>query len=204
MNIFYLSHDPEEAARFHCDKHVVKMILETAQMLSTAHRLLDGQEHQFSIEYGGRTFKKKMRLLRGETLTGRIVLRENGTPGLKLQLNNRLCYMSTHANHPSNVWLRETRHNYMWGSSLLQALTQEYERRYKRSHATARYLQQLAVPPSNLIKLGHTPVPLAMPEEYKRDDPVEAYRAYYRGDKRRFAVWRHSETPTWFNLGATT
>ena len=28
----------------HCDKHVVKMILETAQMLSTAHRVLDGDE----------------------------------------------------------------------------------------------------------------------------------------------------------------
>lgn len=39
MNIFYLSHDPLEAAGFHCDKHVVKMILETAQLLSTAwHR----------------------------------------------------------------------------------------------------------------------------------------------------------------------
>ena len=30
------------AARYHCDKHVVKMILETAQLLSTAHRVLDG------------------------------------------------------------------------------------------------------------------------------------------------------------------
>lgn len=36
MNIFYLSHDPQEAARFHCDRHVVKMILESAQLLSTA------------------------------------------------------------------------------------------------------------------------------------------------------------------------
>lgn len=35
MNIFVLSRDPEEAARFQCDKHVVKMILESAQMLST-------------------------------------------------------------------------------------------------------------------------------------------------------------------------
>jgi hypothetical protein len=37
MNIFFLSLDPEEAARLHCDKHVVKMILETAQLLYTAH-----------------------------------------------------------------------------------------------------------------------------------------------------------------------
>jgi len=37
MNIFYLDRDPYVAARFHCDKHVVKMVLETAQLLSTAH-----------------------------------------------------------------------------------------------------------------------------------------------------------------------
>lgn len=37
MNLFYLDRDPVEAARLQCDKHVVKMILETAQLLSTAH-----------------------------------------------------------------------------------------------------------------------------------------------------------------------
>lgn len=42
MNIFYLDKDPAVAARYHNDKHTVKMILESAQLLSTAHRLLDG------------------------------------------------------------------------------------------------------------------------------------------------------------------
>ena len=41
MNIFYLSSCPQEAAESHNDKHCVKMILEYAQMLSTAHRELD-------------------------------------------------------------------------------------------------------------------------------------------------------------------
>ena len=35
MNIFILDRDPAVAARYHCDKHVSKMILESAQMLST-------------------------------------------------------------------------------------------------------------------------------------------------------------------------
>lgn len=43
MNIFYLSRDPVEAAGLQCDRHVVKMILETAQLLSTAHHELDGE-----------------------------------------------------------------------------------------------------------------------------------------------------------------
>ena len=45
MNIFYLNRDPVVAAQMQCDKHVVKMILESAQMLSTAHRVLDGDEY---------------------------------------------------------------------------------------------------------------------------------------------------------------
>jgi hypothetical protein len=44
MNIFYLHPDPKTAAKMHCDKHCVKMVLETAQLLSTAHRELDGDE----------------------------------------------------------------------------------------------------------------------------------------------------------------
>jgi len=41
MNIFFLDKDPVIAAQYHCDKHCVKMILESAQLLSTAHRVLD-------------------------------------------------------------------------------------------------------------------------------------------------------------------
>ena len=45
MNIFYLDRDPVIAAQMMCDKHVVKMILESAQMLSTAHRVCDGDKY---------------------------------------------------------------------------------------------------------------------------------------------------------------
>ena len=38
MNIFFLDKDPKIAAQLQCDKHIVKMVLETAQMLSTAAR----------------------------------------------------------------------------------------------------------------------------------------------------------------------
>ena len=38
MNIFHLHKDAQTCARYHCDKHVVKMILETGQMLSTAYQ----------------------------------------------------------------------------------------------------------------------------------------------------------------------
>jgi len=47
MNYFYVEEDPTSAAQALCDKHVVKMILETAQMLSTAHRLLETPQADF-------------------------------------------------------------------------------------------------------------------------------------------------------------
>ena len=45
MNIFFLDTDTKQCAKYHCDKHVVKMIVEYAQLLSTAHRMLDGEEY---------------------------------------------------------------------------------------------------------------------------------------------------------------
>jgi hypothetical protein len=42
MNIFVLDTSTRQAAKMHCDKHVVKMPLETAQLLCTAHQILDG------------------------------------------------------------------------------------------------------------------------------------------------------------------
>ena len=45
MNIYYLDRDPKIAAQMMSEKHVVKIILESAQMLSTAHRVLDGDEY---------------------------------------------------------------------------------------------------------------------------------------------------------------
>ena len=44
MNIFHLHKDPKICAEYHCDKHVVKMILETAQMLSTAYQKHCGED----------------------------------------------------------------------------------------------------------------------------------------------------------------
>lgn len=42
MNIFYLDTVPAKAAKYHNDSHCRKMVVETAQLLSTAHRVLDG------------------------------------------------------------------------------------------------------------------------------------------------------------------
>ena len=57
MNIFFLDECPIKAAQMQCDRHVVKMILESAQLLSTAHRELDGDEHADEVGLYKRTHK---------------------------------------------------------------------------------------------------------------------------------------------------
>jgi hypothetical protein len=47
MNIFFLHDSPMVSAQAMTNKHVVKMILETAQLLSTAHHVLDSNNKQF-------------------------------------------------------------------------------------------------------------------------------------------------------------
>ena len=50
MNIFVLDYDIKKCARYHCDKHVVKMILESAQMLSATVRL-NGVNQGYAITH---------------------------------------------------------------------------------------------------------------------------------------------------------
>ena len=51
MNIFYLHHSPYIAAKVQYNKHVVKMILESAQMLCTAHHVYGNEEQKLNVPY---------------------------------------------------------------------------------------------------------------------------------------------------------
>ena len=46
MNIFYLDHDPCAIPPMMVDRHITKMILESAQMLSTSHRIIDNVDNE--------------------------------------------------------------------------------------------------------------------------------------------------------------
>ena len=50
MNIFYLDEDPKKCAEYHNDKHVVKMILETAQLLCGVHWVI-GSEAPYKLSH---------------------------------------------------------------------------------------------------------------------------------------------------------
>ena len=51
MNIFYLDRCPVKAAQVQYNKHVVKMILESAQMLCTAHHCYGDKDQVENVPY---------------------------------------------------------------------------------------------------------------------------------------------------------
>jgi len=178
VNIFVLDEDPQVAAQMMCDKHVVKMIVESAQMLSTAHRVLDGTEWT-DYSKNGRRIKRWM------------------SP---YKLMEEMLYKASFVGHPCTQWVMENNKNYYWLVEHAYELCKEYTRRYGKVHKSEdmisfiRYRKPVNIPISDSI----TPFAQAMPDQYKREDAVEAYRAYYLGEKTGFAEWKNAETPSWY------
>lgn len=175
MNIFYLDPNPKTCAQYHVDKHCVKMILEYAQLLSTAHRILDGVEHAATSASGR---KKKVWQLPDH--------------------RDSVLYSATHANHPSAIWVRQSTDNYMFLWHLFRELCEEYTHRYGRTHATERLVEVLKQVPYNIGKNCFTQPTPAMPDEYRiPGDSIQSYKNYYLGDKKRMFSWKKREIPSW-------
>jgi len=151
MNIFILDKDPKLAAQYHGDKHVVKMITESAQMLCA-------------------------------------VLHLNGQPSH---------YKLTHANHPCTKWARESLSNWVWLRDFALHLNDEYNHRYgmHKQHKAGEVIKSLQLP--TIPDIGLTPFAQAMPEEYRNEDAVVAYRTYYLKDKQHLHQYKNREIPDW-------
>jgi hypothetical protein len=179
MNIFFLDQDPRQCAEWMVDRHVVKMILETAQLLSTAHRVHDGEE-VIEINPKGRRMKR-----------------------YKIKSDNRdfVLYKATHINHPSALWARESVENYNWLFDHLIALGDEYTHRYGKKHKVFGELSfMLGTPPHHLTEWDWTIPPSAMDAKYIiSDDPVINYRNYYKLGKSKLHSWKNRQPPEWIS-----
>ena len=181
MNIFVLNENPIVAARQHCDKHVVKMILESAQMLSTAHRILDGDEERVP-SVSGKTMSRYWRLN---------------------DYREPILYRAVHMKHPCTIWSMESSANYKWHYQLFEELCDEFTYRYGKVHSTDRKLRSILKRlPNNIPFKERTPFKLAMgsnPECMDYDNPVQSYRDFYRTKQERFSMtWKKRPTPVWF------
>ncbi len=175
MNIFLLDQDPRIAAQMQCDKHVVKMILESAQMLSTAHRMLDG--------------KKAI----GKSKSGR-----QAKVWVHPTLDDVL-YKAVHINHPCTIWTREGYDNYMWHAEHFEALCKEYTYRYGKVHKTETLLGDILKTAPRHISPIPTVFRMAVGDFPWKGSQVETYRHFYFTKRERFdMVWTKRETPEWY------
>lgn len=150
MNIFYLDEDTRKCAEYHCDKHVVKMLVEYTQLLCSAIHLSGGTAP----------------------------------------------YRLTHKNHPCAIWVRQSTHHWIYLQQLIEEVNMEYSIRYQKYiHKSASIAKQLICP--NIPNAGWIDPPQCMPDQYKCDSTVQAYRNYYLGDKRSFATWKIQQPPWW-------
>ncbi len=185
MNIFFLDEQPNRSASNMADRHVIKMILESAQMLSTAHRILDGREY---LEVKNNRQIKRWRLDDTE--------------------KEALFYKATHVNHPSAVWSRENSANYKWLYRHYFHLLREYTLRYNKFHKCSELLLPLFDAPKNIVHSDHISIPpCAMDDEFKlvihptsMNDVVANYRNYYLHGKRHLHTWK-TEVPEFITKG---
>lgn len=183
MNIFVTDICPIISAENLDNKRVIKMVLESAQMLSTA------------INEHGR-----------DKVAGP--------------------YKSTHVNHPCNIWARETRGNYMWLFNHFEALCEQYQIRYNKTHKCSQYMNDFTmyasiIPNGPITPFVNCAAHKGRDMSYKHVKPTTlAYQFYlserWNGDKR-IPEWKqygqpiaaprwitiinrkfyHIESPTW-------
>lgn len=165
MNIFFLSRNSKKCAKYHANVHVIKMILETAQLLFSAHHIADSS-----------------------------LLPDCEKQGLKI-------YKKTHVNHPCAKWVRSSKANYYWLSELGMYLCYQYSDRYNKIHATEGIMTWLYHNVPDLSDEDFEEPPQVVPEEYKGENTVQAYRKYYMEVKakniKRFS-YDNSEYPFWW------
>ena len=182
MNLFYLDEDLDKCAEYHIDKHVGKMQLEAAQLLTTA---------LWVDKYIGHVPRK----LTSEEL-GVLKDVKRSTPPINERVFTR--YLCTHENHPSAIWVRSSLEHYYWTINYVNALNQETMFRGNKSHASCAEVNKMPEP-TRLPNVGWTTPTLAMPDELKSDDAVASYRKFYMLDKWPFADWKVRGKPHWWD-----
>jgi len=178
MNIFFLHICPKRAARWHCDKHVVKMILESAQLLYTAHWVL---------------------IQNPDLSTAPALATNSGQRGYK-SIRNK--------NHPCAIWVRQSIYHYMWVARLGLHLCLEHMHRFAPAapHSSLEHLRWLLKnPPARIPHTPWTTPAMAMPTECKiGKDVIRSYRNYYMTNKTALLQYTRRRQPHWQKLNSAS
>jgi hypothetical protein len=122
------------------------------------------------------------------------------------KINDKL-YKLAHKNHPVTIWCRTSKENFIWVLDLIDELHKEWKYRYghpetkvHKSYLVALILRENIPSDEKFEEKGITRFALAMPDEYKCEDPIESYRKYYMSpEKQRIATWKKKRAkPDWY------
>tara|TARA_R110000744_G_scaffold324754_2_gene430566 strand:+ start:287 stop:910 length:624 start_codon:yes stop_codon:yes gene_type:complete len=182
MNIFALSKCPTESAEQMLDKHVVKMPTESCQMLHT-----NSLYFLFWECHGREPSLKELKAFHAESHYSYLM-----KPAM--------------LNHPSTIWARQNKANYMWLYNHALALCKEYTFRYGKIHGTEkRVLDSFTF---SYDEGDLTPVTIAMAAHYRLpknkhtwEYVVDCYKHYYLEGKWEFASWKKRDVPKWWPSG---
>ena len=186
MNIFALSKCPVESAQQMIEKHIVKMPTETCQMLHTNILFME------YVQAHGK--EPTLRELKAFNQTWHS---DSMKPAM--------------LNHPSTIWARQSRENFMWLYQHGLALCEEYTHRYEKEHGTQKRIVDCGLYREFIENHNYpldelTPVSIAMDDMYRIENTfddewefvIQSYRHYYLEGKWRFAEWRKNRRPEWF------
>ena len=179
MNLFFIGSTPKEIARSHCNKHVVKMILEIAQMLCAAHHIggcpIDTL-YLYRLTHANHPMSIWVRECAANYMyAARIALELCDEYACSYGRGSK-----RHASEPMLMWLM---------CNLPSQFGTPPAREVRVSKPVVR---AITGNPD-----GCTPVPLCMPEEYYRRDLVDAYRTYYMRDVTFDRRWPDGGIPQW-------
>lgn len=189
MNLFTVDEDPRQAAIALGDKHIVKMLLETTQMLS--NKVYDGL---------GIT---SWRQVQEKNLQDEVLTRFIGFPR-RDENGNSLPYRPAHWNHPVSQWVRLTRKNWLWTWKHAIALSDEYTYRFGKIHGCEKiliWLYDKFIRNQFIFSVGGlTEFKMCFEDQYKKyDSPILNHRENYKFGKAHLHRWTRRKPPQWIN-----
>lgn len=168
MNIFFLHPSIRRCARWHCDKHVVKMILEYTQILYTCNHVNGGTD---------------------KILASAPICLSTGQHGYKAHAIRHPSVLWACESLAHYMWLLAL------AMQLVQEHSHRFQP--LRIHACYEHLLWLQKnPPKGLrICTWLRDPPPAMPDEFRLGDSVASYRAYYNGAKKHILRYTRRHRP---------
>jgi len=175
MNIFVLDENPTLAAVDMCNKHVVKMVVETAQILSTVFRLKAEERWPCLSHKDAGNFPRLYRATHVKH------------PAVK--------WVAESVHNTEWLWQHQI--------ALVQEYLKRYKK-FHKTQTVINELEQVRHGMWGGFGdwQKHTEFAQCMPPQYRTDDAIVSYREYYVAEKSTFAKWAPwAKPPVWWPFG---